>query len=99
MVVVGRSFLDMNESEIKRYTKRMEVFVREGLGQEESELLAHQMYLRDKEGDDRRLCFECDKYNNKTSHCTFYKDSRGMTYKPLRFTLQRCDEFNLRKTK
>ena len=89
----------MDEIEIKRFIKRVSRFIEEGLDEEEADALADKMYLRDKEGDDRRLCFECDKYNDKTSHCTFYKDSRGMTYRPLRFTLQRCDEFKLRKTK
>jgi hypothetical protein len=97
VIVVGRSFLDMNESEIKRYTKRMEVFMREGLDQEESELLAQRMYERDKERGDRRVCFECERYDDRTTHCTFYKDSK--TYRPLRFVLQRCDGFKLKGSK
>lgn len=89
----------MNESEIKRYMKRVEVFVREGLDQDESELLAQRMYERDKERGDRRVCFECENYNDKNTHCNVYFDSKGKTYRPLRFVLQRCDKFKLKGSK
>ena len=89
----------MNESEIKRYMKRVEVFVREGLDQDESELLVQRMYERDKERGDRRVCFECENYNDKNTHCNVYFDSKGKTYRPLRFVLQRCDKFKLKGSK
>ena len=89
----------MNEVEIQRFINRSKRFVLEGLSEEESDILADKMFLRDKENDDRRVCFECENYNDKNTHCNVYFDSKGKTYRPLRFVIQRCDKFKLRKSK
>ena len=91
----------MNEEELEkaaiRFDRRYEAFKKEGLCEEQAYKLAEQMYERDRDPhDDRRVCFECEKYMG--GFCLGYlKDSRPT--RPLRFILQRCDKFKLKKKK
>jgi hypothetical protein len=79
---------------IKRHYKRMQVFVDNGLPEDEAFDLAEAMWNRDADPhDDRRVCFECQHHVNK--HCTAINDNYGRPTKQLRFILQRCDHFQL----
>jgi len=94
----------MTEEELEvaadRHAKRRARFQLEGMSPEDAWELAEKMFDRDLDPqDDRRLCFECQNYNDKTTHCMSYKDAVGKTWRPLRFILQRCDEFKLRGKK
>lgn len=89
----------MNEIEDKRFLRRMHVFVQEGLNADEASELAYSLTLRDRDTlDDRRVCFECQNLiGNKL--CAKMKDRLGKMQIPLRFILQRCDDFKLKETK
>jgi hypothetical protein len=80
--------------ELETFARRVKIFIKEGLDEQESEELAEAMLIRDFEGtDDRRVCFECNHYNPAKVICLSYMK------RPLRFTLQRCEFFNLRGKK
>lgn len=87
------------EKAVKRHERRRERFVKEGLTPDEAFDLAELMFDRDLENDDRRLCFECDNYNDRTTTCQVTLDNRGRAQVPLRFTLQRCPQFKLKEVK
>lgn len=88
----------MTDEEIERLKKRMNVFMQEGLPQDEAYDLATAMYHRDQDPqDDRRICFECKHYVGKV--CMAITDVYGKRNRPLRFVLQRCDYFNLKGAK
>ena len=80
------------------HQRRMNKFIEEGLNEQDARSLADQMHRRDTEGfDDRRVCFECKNYTDK--YCMKMRDSGGKPQKPLRFVMQRCDDFQLRGIK
>ena len=85
------------EKEEKRWSKRRDAFVDAGLNSDAAHELAAQMMMRDRDPyDDRRVCVECEKYMG--GFCLGYlKDGRPT--RPLRFILQRCDKFKLKKKK
>jgi hypothetical protein len=88
----------MTEQEDKRFMKRKAVFVTEGLPEEDALDLAYSMMMRDRDPqDDRRVCFECSNYTGK--YCMKMRDRLGKPQIPLRFILQRCDDFELKGTK
>lgn len=76
------------------FLRRRTRFLQEGLNDQDAHDLAYQMLVRDRDFDDRRICFECKAYVNK--HCTSIKDKYGRPTQQLRFILQRCDYFKLR---
>lgn len=80
---------DWTDREIQRFIKRSAIFEQEGFG--DAEKLAEQMLYRDRpdSGDDRRVCFECKHLRGKK--CA------AQSIPPLRFVLQRCDDFKLRE--
>lgn len=49
----------MNTAEIDTFTARLARFTDKGASLEEAERLADKLVIRDREGDDRRLCLEC----------------------------------------
>ena len=49
----------MNSVEIRRMVSRMELFCAKGLAEDCAEALAERLVLRDRELDDRRVCYEC----------------------------------------
>lgn len=49
----------MNTAEIKAFTARLARFTDKGVSHEDAERLADALVIRDREGDDRRLCLEC----------------------------------------
>jgi len=88
------------EPELETFTKRYLTFVKEGLDGDEASDLAEKMLVRDFEGwDDRRVCFECKKYDSKNGTCPKIVDGKGRPQKPLRFILQRCEWFELKGKK
>ena len=72
----------------------------EGLPEEDALELADKMFLRDTgaDFDDRRICFECKKYDVDRKVCPEIK-FQGRPQRPLRFQLQRCDWFVLKGKK
>ncbi len=51
--------LAMSEREIKRFLFRVELFQQHGWPEERAEAWADKLVNRDRDGDDRRLCVEC----------------------------------------
>ena len=49
----------MSGQEIDTFTARLARFTDKGASLEEAERLADKLVIRDREGDDRRLCLEC----------------------------------------
>lgn len=49
----------MNPSEVDTFTARLARFTDKGVAYAEAERLADKLVIRDREGDDRRLCLEC----------------------------------------
>ena len=49
----------MNSAEVDTFTVRLARFTDKGLNRSEAETLADKLVIRDREGDDRRLCLEC----------------------------------------
>lgn len=83
----------MLDDDVSRHARRKAVFMREGLDPDEAQRLADQMATRDRDPfDNRRVCFECKHYARV---CTAIKIG-GRPLEPLRFILQRCDEFRLK---
>lgn len=62
----------MNTTEISAMAKRTDLFHRCGLTALEAELLADKLLTRDREGDDRRLCSECEHLSGRagTMRCS-----------------------------
>ena len=49
----------MNTTEVDTFTARLARFIDKGVSYDEAERLADALVIRDREGDDRRLCLEC----------------------------------------
>jgi hypothetical protein len=82
-----------NQEETEKLCRRYDRFILEGLSEEKAYELAEELIYRDRNGDDRRICFECKFYNGKIKRCALYKDSYKQEYQPMRFLLQRCVGF------
>jgi hypothetical protein len=80
---------------ILAHQRRRKVFQDEGLSQEEAYELADDLWDRDENGGEERVCFECRHLEGKKS-CTKIRDSQGNPTNPDRFVLQRCDKFKLK---
>ena len=94
----------MTEEEIeiatRKHDARSKAFMAAGLSQQAAWELADKLFNRDADPqDDRRLCFECRKYDTKSETCPKMVDYKGRPQVPLRFVLQRCDWFDLRGKK
>ena len=94
----------MTEEEIEvataKHNRRTKAFMDAGLTQDAALELADLMFYRDADPqDDRRLCFECKKYDSKSGTCPKIVDRKGYPQRPLRFVLQRCDWFDLKGKK
>jgi len=86
------------KKEIERFDRRMETFRKEGLCNDQAYDLASAMMDRDRDPhDDRRVCFECENYVGKV--CMKMKDKLGKPQMPMRFVLQRCENFQLKGSK
>jgi len=88
------------EIAILKHGRRRKTFEEEGLSENDAWDLADKLFDRDADPqDDRRLCFECKKYDTQTKTCPKIVDRKGVPQRPLRFILQRCDWFDLKGKK
>ena len=93
----------MNTVEIDAFTARLARFTDKGLNLSAAEALADKLVIRDREGDDRRLCLECEHLSGfaRTSRRCGNWQAAGIALRPhdtqlpaeLVLQLQRCDGF------
>lgn len=91
----------MNTQEIIQFLSRMEAFCAKGLDEAVAEQLADHLVGRDRDQDDRRVCFECNHLKGYTLlRCDNWKaagiasTSEGaFVSKDFATLLQRCDGF------
>jgi len=83
----------MNTDEIRVFQGRLVRFTAWGLSHEEANQLADKLVARDREGDDRRLCLECD--HLRGTFCRNYREADIGEYLPRDFVtlFQRCAGF------
>ena len=90
---------EWNDAEIFAATPRAVRFVRMGL-RRDADYLAELLTLRDRDGDDRRLCLECT-WLDDTGRCLAAAAGRipgaDRRLEPVQTILQRCGAFGLRK--
>lgn len=71
-----------------------------GQAVEDAERLAYKLLIRDREGDDRRMCLECNYYGS-SGRCVAAATGRlvgaSAWLEPVPTILQRCEAFGLRK--
>jgi hypothetical protein len=88
------------EIAVAKHTRRRKTFEDEGLSADDAWDLADRLWERDADSfDDRRVCFECKKYDTKNKTCPEYVDRYGKPERPPRFTLQRCPWLDLKGKK
>lgn len=87
-----------DDAEIAAFTARAERFAM--LGRADADDLAERLTLRDRDGDDRRLCLECT-WLGDTGRCLAAATGRipgaDRRLEPVQTVLQRCGAFGLRK--
>ena len=87
-----------DDAEIAAFTARAERFAL--LGRADADDLAERLTLRDRDGDDRRLCLECT-WLGDTGRCLAAATGRipgaDRRLEPVQTVLQRCGAFGLRK--
>jgi hypothetical protein len=84
--------MDLKELEVaaKRHERRRRIFMRDGLSFQAAFELAEQLFDRDQDSsDDRRLCYECNHFDEKGKAC-LKQLSNGRPLKVELFTLRRC---------
>lgn len=84
----------MTSEEIRRLMARIELFADRGVSLFDATLTAEKLLVRDREGDDRRLCFECAALAG--TRCRTWREAGiGVSVLPsaVIFQLQRCDAF------
>jgi len=90
----------MNTLEIDTFMGRVERFTRDGLDYAAAQKLADLLVIRDREGDDRRLCLECSHLSER-GRCLAAAMGRvagaDRRLEPVTTILQRCEAFGLRK--
>ena len=89
-----------DDGEIARFTHRTALFARRGFNQHDAEDLAERLTLRDRTGDDRRMCVECSHFGER-GRCLAAAMGRiagaDRRLEPVPTLLQRCEAFGLRK--
>lgn len=87
----------MNTGEIDSLTARLAQFTDKGVGYDKSEQLADRLVIRDREGDDRRLCLECARLQGHDRWCCSNWQAadvaRDGLARDLVLMLQRCPGF------
>jgi hypothetical protein len=88
----------MNSREIDSLTERVQLFIRRGIGSTQAEGLADGLVIRDRDGDDRRLCLECQHlrgYGTSRACNQWRAAGHGAAGIPadMVLMLQRCDGF------
>ena len=88
-----------DDAEIEAFTARVMMFMRRGIGADQADNLAERLTLRDREGDDRRMCLECSHLGDG-GRCLAAAAGRlpggDRRLEPVQSTLQRCEAFGLR---
>ena len=88
----------MTGAEIDRFTGRLALFTAKGLTANEAEVLADKLLIRDRDGDDRRVCLECSHLSGWAGR----RQCRGLQYAGMGgpqasagqvAMLQRCNGF------
>lgn len=84
----------MSDAEVDRFMARVVRFVDRGLELGQAESIADALVLRDREGDDRRMCIECQHYTSTRSCGRAWTAGLGASGPgELAFRLQRCHAF------
>lgn len=84
------------DAEIRRFQARTTILQRRGIVEQDAEDLAERLTLRDRESDDRRLCFECRHYRNgRCGDHTRAGIGSADVGRTLAGMLQRCPGFQL----
>lgn len=91
----------MNSTELETCAARLVRFTDKGESLEVAERVADRLLVRDREGDDRRMCLECAHLHGGTGHwrCGNWKLAEiggSALQRDLVRMLQRCSGFNLR---
>ena len=87
-----------DEGETGRFVVRVSLFLRRGVGGEDADDLAERLVLRDRDGDDRRACVECQNLAGHISTCLRCTAARAAGVAPdlpvaLVMQQQRCSGF------
>lgn len=93
----------MNSGERDKFKYRVELFQAKGLDEMNAEALADKLVIRDRDGDDRKACYECRYLKAITSlRCENWKlagiamkSSDSFVGKDFAMMLQRCNGFDL----
>lgn len=90
--------LAMNSAEIDSFNARVQLFTRHALDQTQAEGVADGLVIRDRDGDDRRLCLECQhlRGGGRSWACNQWRAAgHGAAGIPadMVLMLQRCDGF------
>ena len=87
----------MNGAELAALANRTQQFTRRGVGADAAEAMADRLVIRDRQQDERRICFECGAY--RPGRCGNHRRAglqapdMGRDFAEL---LQRCPGFNHR---
>ena len=84
----------MNSAEIETFAARLCLFAKRGIPMDWADALADKMMKRDREGDDRHACLECQRLAGRT--CAAWRQAGiGSAQLPADFMarLQRCPAF------
>ena len=85
---------------IEAFTARRDAFLRRAHGPDDADDLAERLTLRDREGDDRRMCIECSHLGER-GRCMAAAAARlpgaDRRLEPVPTILQRCEAFGLKK--
>ena len=89
-----------DDAEIAIFSARVRVLMRRGIGTDDADDLAERLTLRDREGDDQRICIECSQLSDK-GRCIAAATGRlagaDTRLEPVQTILHGCDAFELRK--
>lgn len=92
----------MHAAEIDLFSKRRQVFLAKGLDEASADGLADKLVIRDRDGDDRRVCLECSHLKGfSVLRCDNWKAAGIASTSDTAFVdkcfcmlLQRCDGFS-----
>lgn len=88
------------DAEILSFRKRQSLMLARGYAPDDAESMAEALTLRDRQGDDRRICLECTHLGER-GRCIAASAGRikcaDRQLEPVPTILQRCEAFGLRK--
>ena len=89
-----------DDNELTAFTTRVLLLQRRGIEADDADNLAERLTLRDRDGDDRRMCVECSHLGDG-GRCLAAAAGRvhgaDRRLEPVPTILQRCEAFGLRK--